>query len=284
MHEYFARKTVVVTGASSGIGRALACQLAESGANVLLLARSSGPLQDTVAELEQRRSIPGQWFRSYPVDVGDRLAVESVARAILTTCPVDMLINNAGIAYANYLDCTEASIIEDMVRTNYLGTVWLTRALVPHFKERRTGHIANVSSLLGVLGILGYAAYAPSKFAVVGFSDVLRNELRPFNIRVTVLLPPDTRTPQLEFENRTKPHETRAISGNVRALEAEDVARALLRGMAAGRYRVAPGVSSRLLCLAVGWFPGPIRWMLDRSVRLAQATRERVVCSAAEKS
>src|SRR5262249_16024865 len=152
---------------------------------------------------------------------------------ILGACSVDMLINNAGIAYANYLDCTDAGIFEDMVRTNYLCTVWLSRALVPHFKERRTGHIANVSSLLGVLAFLGYAAYAPSKVAVVGFSRVLHNELRPFNIRVTELLPPDTRTPQLEFENRTKPHETRAISGNVRVLKADDVARALLCGMAA---------------------------------------------------
>jgi 3-dehydrosphinganine reductase len=275
MQDYFARKTVIVTGASSGIGRALACQLAEAGANVLLLARNPGPLQDTLAQLEQRRCLPEQFFRSHPIDVGNRAAVEALAEKILGAGPVDMLINNAGIAYANYLDCTEPSIFEDMVRTNYLGIVWLTRALVPHFKERRTGHIANVSSLLGVLGILGYAAYAPSKFAVVGFSDVLRNELRPFNIRVTVLLPPDTRTPQLEFENRTKPHETRVISGNVRALEADDVARALLRGMAAGRYRVVPGLSGRFLCLAVGWFPGLIRRMLDRSVRLAQTTKER---------
>jgi 3-dehydrosphinganine reductase len=208
------------------------------------------------------------------VDVGDREAVERVVQDILALSPVDMLINNAGIAYANYLDCTEASVFEDMVRTNYLGTVWLTQALVPHFKARRTGHIANVSSLAGVLGFLGFAAYAPSKFAVVGFSEVLRNELRTFSIRVTLLLPPETRTPLLEFENRTKPPETRAIGGTIKPLEADEVARVLLRGMAQGRFRVVPGMSSRLLCIAIGWAPGLVRWMLDRSVRRSQNAKD----------
>jgi 3-dehydrosphinganine reductase len=266
-NRYFERKHVVLTGGSSGIGRRLAVRLAEAGADVTLLARRTGPLQDTVAEMEDHRRTPGQVFRARSVDVGDRLAVEAAIAAILVEAPVDVLINNAGVAWADTIESTAPEVFEEMIRINYLGTVWASRCLIPHFKSRGQGHIANVASLAGVLGCFGYAAYAPSKFAVLGFSDVLRNELCAHHIRVTVLVPPDTDTPQLEFENRTKPPETRAISGTVRTLSADEMASCLLRGMAAGRYHVVPGLAGKFPYFAVRWFPGLLRWMIDRKVQ-----------------
>lgn len=120
---------------------------------------------------------------------------------------------------------------------------------------------------MGVLGFFGYAAYAPSKFAVMGFSDVIRNELSGRGVRVTVLLPPDTETPQLEEEGRTKPPQTRAINGTVRTMDPDDVALSLLRGMAAGRYHVVPGRDGKLPYYATRWFPGLVRWVIDREAR-----------------
>ena len=269
-HEYFRNKNVLVTGGSSGIGRSLAVRLAEAGAGVFLLARRIEPLEETLAALEASRQTPNQIFGYAAVDVGDRKAVESAIRRLLHTFDVDMLINNAGIAHADSLERTDAEVFESMMRTNYFGTVWTTRALVPHFRARRGGHIANVSSLVGVLGFYGYAAYAPSKFAVMGFSDVVRNELKEFGVRVTVLLPPDTDTPQLAEENRTKPAQTRAINGSVRTMNPDDVAFALLRGMAAGRYHVIPGIDGKVSYYAVRWFPSLVRWLIDRDVRLCK--------------
>jgi 3-dehydrosphinganine reductase len=120
--------------------------------------------------------------------------------------------------------------------------------------------------MAGVLGFLGYAAYAPSKFAVIGFSEVIRNELRPNNIRVHLLLPPDTDTPQLAGENLTRPRETRAIASLSRVLPADDVARVFLRGIAAGRFRIVPGWDAQLSYHAARLFPSMTRWVLDRVV------------------
>ncbi len=269
--DYFRGKNVVLTGGSSGIGRRLAIRLAEAGAGVFLLARRPGPLRETVSELEACRRSPDQVFQVAPVDVGDRQAVEGLIARVLDQFEIDVLINNAGVAHAECLERTDALVFEAMMRTNYFGTVWPTRALVPHFRARGCGHIANVASLVGVLGFFGYAAYAPSKFAVMGFSDVIRNELHSCGVRVTVLLPPDTDTPQLALENRTKPAQTRAINGTVRTMDPDQVALALLRGMAAGRYHVVPGRDGKLPYYATRWFPGLVRWVIDREARSCSA-------------
>jgi 3-dehydrosphinganine reductase len=263
----FAGKRVVLTGGSSGIGRSLAIQLVQQGADLLLIARRVRLLEETAAKLEKHRRHPGQSWEIQPADVGRREQIESVLQEFTRRHEVDLLINNAGAACAEYLDRTPPDAFEEMMRVNYFGTVWTTRALLPHFKQRQRGHIANVASLVGVMAFVGYAAYAPSKFAVLGFSDVLRNELKPFGIQVSVLLPTDTDTPQLAAENLTRPAETRAIAGRVEIMHPDDVARAFLRGIAARRYFILPGLRSRLIYNAVRHAPGLTRWLLDRQVQ-----------------
>jgi 3-dehydrosphinganine reductase len=275
---YFAGKKVVLTGGSSGIGRSTALRLAQAGANLILVGRRRQLLENVLPELEAHRQRPDQTWAAWPLDISDRAAVAALAGR-LDHDDIDVLINNAGLAHADYIERTPAEVFEKMIGVNYLGTVWMTQALLPHFRRRGAGHIANVSSLAGQLGILGYAAYAPSKFAVLGFSEVLRNELCGSNIRVSVLLPPDTRTPQLDAENRTKPPETRAISGSLKPLDPDAVAQALLKGMAAGRFEILPDLGSRLTVWANRWFPGFTRWWLDRTIRSVQA---RVALSSPE--
>jgi 3-dehydrosphinganine reductase len=133
-----------------------------------------------------------------------------------------------------------------MMDTNYYATVYVIKAVLPEMIARRSGHIINISSMAGFLGVFGYTAYGASKFAVTGFSESLRAELKPHGIRVSVAFPPDTDTPQLAYENQYKPPETKAISGAAQALSAEKVAQAILHQAARGHYLIFPGSEARL--------------------------------------
>jgi 3-dehydrosphinganine reductase len=133
----------------------------------------------------------------------------------------------------------------------------------------RKGHIANVSSMMGYFGIMGYAAYAPTKFAIVGLTEVLRNELKPYNIHLSVLFPPDTDTPGFEVENRTKPEECALISGNVKLQSAQEVAEAFVKGIIQKRYAILPGEAG-LVWRLNRYFPWLLRWITDRQHRRAR--------------
>jgi 3-dehydrosphinganine reductase len=268
---FFAAKNVVITGGSSGIGRCLALALAPLGANLLLIARRPDPLEQTVVAIRNVLRHSSQVIESAAIDIREREAIFSSLAAHDARHPVDVLINCAGIACAEYVDRTPPETFEQIIEINYLGAVWASLALIPAFKKRQRGTIVNVASLAGVLGFVGYAAYAPSKFALVGFSEVLRNELRADHINVHLLLPPDTDTPQLAAENLTKPRETRAIAAMSKTLEPEVVARSCLRGVAAGRYCIVPGWDASLSYLGARHFPGISRWLLDRVVAASRA-------------
>jgi 3-dehydrosphinganine reductase len=263
---FFEGKNIVVTGGSSGIGRSLAVALGCQRASLLLIGRRQAQLDATVALLESTRKDPAPIWETRAVDVSHREAIQSALRSHDEKRPVDILINCAGIAWVQYVDRMPPEAFEQTIQTNYLGTVWSSLALIPSFKSRRRGIIANVSSLAGVLGFIGYAAYSPSKFAVIGFSEAIRNELRPYNVGVSLLLPPDTDTPQLEAENLTRPAETRAIADRARVLQPEHVARVLLKGIVAGQFWIVPGWDAQLIDHASRHFPGLTRWVLDRLV------------------
>lgn len=267
LRQQFWKKNVVITGGSSGIGKSLAKILTGFGANLFLVARGREKLDETILELQQHRQFPEQVWQAVAVDISDRVAITQAMQELVQQHDIDILINNAGVAYANHIEETPPEIFEQMMDINYLGTVWTTLALIPHFKKRRRGHVVNMSSLAGVLGIFGYAAYSPSKFAVMGFSDVIRNELLPHNIQVTVVMPPDTDTPQLAQENQTKPEETKVISGKAKMLHPDDVALVTLKGMVRGQYHVVPGgMDSHVPYWGVRFIPGITRWVIDRDL------------------
>jgi 3-dehydrosphinganine reductase len=143
---------------------------------------------------------------------------------------------------------------------DYFGTLHLVRALLPGMREAGQGRIVLISSGAGLVGIFGYSAYSPAKFAVRGLGEVLRAELKPHGIGVSVVYPPDTDTPQLHEENKVKPAETFAISGNARAWSADDVATCILRGARRGRFTIAPGLEIALLAR----FHSLVHPLLDR--------------------
>jgi short-subunit dehydrogenase len=217
--------TVYVTGASRGIGRALAARLARDGASVGLLARSGEELEELAAELGSS-GMPGQ-VAAAVADVGDRPEVErAVAELRDALGPADALVNNAGLgAYAAVLE-EDGEAFERLMRVNYLGTVHATRAVLPDMVRRRRGHLVNVASVAGRLGAPFEAAYSASKFAVVGFTESLSAELGELGVRVSLVETGPVRTSFTEARGvpfqreRPKPLEaSTVVEGIVSAME-----------------------------------------------------------------
>lgn len=262
---YFHGKHVLITGGSSGIGLAMAKRIVAVGGTVTLIARRESVLAEAKATL-------GGKAHTLSVDIADADAVNSKVGAHIEAHPADMLINNAGWVMPGRFLELESKAIRDMMEINYFGTVHMCRAVLPQMVARKAGHVLNVSSMAGSIGIYGYSAYAASKFALVGFSQCIRAELWPHNVRVSVALPPDTDTPQLAFENQYKPKETKAIAGTVKMMTAEAVAEALLAGMAKGTFEIVPGFDAWSTHVAARMLPGVTRWVVDSAQKKAGAS------------
>jgi 3-dehydrosphinganine reductase len=261
----FAGQHALITGGSTGIGFATARRLVELGAGVTLVARREEVLHDAAAELT--RLADRQRVRTLALDVTDEAAVGREIPDELGAQSIDLLVNCAGVAHAARFMETDASEFRRQMDVNYFGTLAMARAVIPHFLSRGTGYLVNVGSLASLEGVYGYSAYAPSKFAVHGLSQVLRAELRVHGIGVSVLQPPNTQTAQLEAEEAMAPPETLRISRTTRALSADRVARALVRGVAHGRFEIIPGLDSRLTARLHRMTPTPLRAYFDWQVR-----------------
>jgi 3-dehydrosphinganine reductase len=267
----FEGASAIVTGGSSGIGKATAKTLASRGANVFLIARESHRLEAAVKEVEAERRSPHQQVAALPADVRDYEAVEgAVAAAVDRGGAPDILVTCAGIARPGYFEDLPLSVFRDAMDTNYFGTLHAIKAVVPHMIEQRAGHIVTVSSVAGFMGVFGYSAYGPSKYAVLGLSETLRSELKPHGISVSVLIPPDTDTPQLREEDKYKPAETRLISGTISPASPEKVAQALVEGIEQGRHLIIPGLESKVIYRLKGLSCSLVNWYTDRMVAKAQ--------------
>jgi len=263
-------KTVYITGGSSGIGLAAAKQFAGAGANVAIFSRDRKKLDAALSLIQASKASDDQKFVAKQLDVGNHTDVESTLGTLARDFgPPDILINCAGSVWCNYLEQTPFEACEEEMRTNFFGVRNMVSAAVPFMKEKG-GHIVNVASTLGFIGVFGYAAYAPSKFAIVGFSEVIRAELKQHNIRVSVLCPPDTDTPQLAHENKTKPPETRQISGNAGLMQPEQVAAAMIKGMEKNQMMIVPGFMNKVTWVLNRFAPGLVRSIMDSDARKAQ--------------
>ena len=211
----FLKKTALITGGSSGIGLALARQLAASGANICLLARNATRLESARIEVSGCCIHDDQSVDVLQADVCDPDSVIPRIQDYIKACgSPDILINSAGVAHPGEFADLDLDVFRWMMETNYFGTVYATKAVVDAMITRGSGHIVNISSIAGFLGVYGYTAYGASKFAVRGFSDALRAELKPLGIQVSIVFPPDTETPQLRYENQFKPAVTKALAGS----------------------------------------------------------------------
>jgi len=261
----FAFHNALITGGSSGIGLATAQKLVEGGVNVMLVARDSERLGVAKSRLEAH-AAGGAKISVVEVDVADRKMIENVlAPLIRNGISPDLVVNCAGMAYPNYFEQIDSEIFDKTVQINLTGTWNILKCVVPVMQPG--GHIVNVSSVAGLVGTFGYTAYSATKFAIIGLSEALRNELSQKKIGVSVLCPADTDTPQLEFENRTKPAETRAISGSAGVMRPEQVAEALLAGVRKKRFLIVPGAQAKLVYLAKRFVPGLLYKIMDREAK-----------------
>lgn len=264
----FSSTRALITGGSSGIGRALAHALVREGAHVCIVARRQAGIDATLAELRALAASPEQIIIGHALDVGDAEAVAAAIDPILAQLgSIDLLINNAGITHPATLLDTPTHVVEDIMRINFHGAVHMTRAVLPSMIAARRGHVSFVSSLAGVLGIYGYTAYAASKFALRGFAECLRQELLAHDIGVSVVLPPDTDTPMLAAEAAGKPPETAMLAGTVKPISAEFVATQTLAGIRSNRFLINPGFATGLIAFAATRLPRLTRWIIDRDLR-----------------
>ena len=262
---FYQGKKLLITGGSSGIGRSAALLAASWGADVAIVARGRERLDATLEEL---RKVGDGRYIALALDVSDRAAIERAVPQILEELGgLDVLVNNAGLAHPGYIGEIPHDVFDLMMNVNYHGAVNVTRAFLPHFEAQRSGNICNVSSVLGFMGVFGYTAYAASKFALTGFSECLRQELVHQNVGVTVVYPPDTDTPQFHAENEIKPAETKMLSGTIKVMQPDQVARIMLDGIARNRLHVVPGSGSKFIYFMNQHFPSVVRWFIDSDLR-----------------
>ncbi len=260
-------KVALVTGGSSGIGLSIACALAGRGMDVWMVARRQDILESARKQVETQRKNEKQTIGIMSVDVTDLSQVKLVVDQVLDKSgTLDILVNAAGVAHPGYVQELELKIFTWMMEVNYFGTVYMTKAVLPSMIPRKSGYIVNISSIAGFIGVFGYTAYGASKFAVRGFSDALRAEMKLHGIGVSILFPSDTDTPQLEYENRFKPPETKAISGNTKTMSPDEVAHETIKGIERGQYLILPGFEGKLLYRLNGILGGAVFMILDKIV------------------
>jgi short-subunit dehydrogenase len=176
-----------VTGAASGIGRALALELAARGADLALADRDQAGLTSVAEEIGSKQKVT-----THRIDVGDPADVKAFAQAAIAAHPLlNIVINNAGVALMGQFGEIDQSQMEWLMNINFWGTVHATRAFLPHLATRPEAHIVNLSSIFGIIGPPGQTAYSASKFAVRGFSESLRHELQTAGspVRLSVVHP-----------------------------------------------------------------------------------------------
>jgi len=267
----FSGKTAYIFGGSSGIGLETGKLLATAGAQVVIFARTRAALVAAEKTIAAGAHGPHSKTGYLPVDVSDPESVHTaVESAISRFGAPDLLINSAGFATAKRFEEISNIEFDRLLKTNLYGTWHVTGALVPHMQTRPGGHIVNVSSIAGFVGVFGYTGYNAAKFGVIGFSEALRSELKPCGIRVSVLCPPDTDTPGLHAENRTKPEETAKISASARLMQPEQVARVLLQGLRKNRFMIIPGFDGKLAYYSKRLLPGLVSAVMDWNVRKVQ--------------
>jgi len=294
----FEGANVIITGGSSGIGKATAKLLAGYGANVFIIARDHKKLGETLEEIEAQRVSPDQRFGAFSADVRSYEQLEqAIAEIVEAGGAPDILISSAGITYPGYFEQLPPPVFRELMDTNYFGTVHAVKAVLPHMISKGHGHIVTISSIGGLIGLFGYTAYAASKFAVCGFAEALRSELKPHNIGVSVLLPFDTNTPQLWGENKIKPLETKMITGTVKPdkltrpgefiahgflklltgggkpMSPEQVATTLVKGIERADYPIIPGFGMKPLYYVRSLLIAFANWAADQMVALARKQR-----------
>jgi len=248
-HNLFKSKVAIVTGASSGIGRAICFELAAAGAHLCLAARRKEPLDKIADELFPAKSLV------CPTDVSiNHMAEELAQKTLKEFGRIDYLFNCAGVFSAGGFGGLRIEAITEMIDINLLGTIYCMHAVIPQMRKQGNGHIVNISSLGGKYPFPGSTGYSASKFAVAGLSSALRHELKPENIHLTVVYPSFVRSPILdahlpEVQNSLFFH----LTGNYKP---QQIAVAIIKAVAKKKRELVAPSFTRLTVPLYGLFPG----------------------------
>lgn len=241
---------ILITGGSSGIGKEIAIEAVKHGANVTLLARNEPKLAEAKDIIEKFiQDATKQKVLCISVDVSKEYEpVEfAIQKAVAELGPVDMLVNSAGISFPGEFDNLSIDQFRNMMDVNYFGSIFATHAVIAEMKRRRQGRVVFLSSQAGQMGLYGFTGYSPTKFALRGLAEALQMEVKPYNIRICIAFPPDTDTPGLREEMKTKPLETKLISDTSGIFEANHVARIILNDAVNGRFQSYIGFDGLIL-------------------------------------
>jgi NAD(P)-dependent dehydrogenase (short-subunit alcohol dehydrogenase family) len=267
----FADKVSVITGAGSGIGRALSVELAARGARLALSDVDVVTLAETAALCEKE----GAEVRHYPLDVADRKAVLAHAEQVASEFGgVNLVVNNAGVALMASVAEMSWDDLEWVMNIDYWGVVHGSKAFLPHLIASGDGHLVNISSVFGLIGVPTQSAYNSAKFAVRGFTEALRQEMlierRP--VRVTCVHPGGIRTNIVRnARGNDGPNAERAVSrfDQLARTTPEQAARVILRGVERNRPRVLIGADAYVIDVLPRLFGSLYQRMSITGMRLA---------------
>lgn len=245
---YFSDKLAFITGGSSGIGLATAHLMAEQGCSLVLIARGQPLLDKACREIEKRMDKNSQHIDAISIDVANNDDVHQKIKIAAEKFGIpDILINSAGVGSGNYFENISYEEFDRLMKINVYGTRNMVGEILPFLKQKGGGHIVNISSMAGLIGMYGYSLYCTSKYALVGFSECLRSELKRFNIIITLVCPPEVKTPFIEEEAKTLPPEVRVVKNLAGLLTPEQAARAIVRGIKSKKFLVVPGFMAKSL-------------------------------------
>ncbi|MFA5322028.1 MAG: SDR family oxidoreductase [Smithella sp.] len=270
---YFSNKLTFITGGSSGIGLATANLLASQGCNLVLFARGEKMLNEACNSIKKQTAKTPTSVKAVSMDVADNADVQQKIKFAVEKFGVpDILINSAGIGSGDYFENISYEQFDRLMKINVYGTRNTISAILPFMKQKGGGHIVNISSVAGLIGMFGYSLYCTSKYAIVGFSECLSSELKRFNIKVTLVCPPEVKTPFIEEEAKTLPPEVRVVKNLAGLLTPEEAARAIVRGIRRKKFLVVPGITAKSLYfwhrVSNGFFTRlPSDWIVKFSAR-----------------
>lgn len=262
---YFKNKVVWITGASSGIGRATAKALSAEGAKLIISGRHANNLLDTKSDCASPNNV-----HIVPFDLADYYDFKHItSNAIAIYGHIDILINNGGISQRSLAEKTKIKVDKRIMKVNYLGTVALTKALLPHFIERKSGRFVVVTSVTGKVATPMRSTYSASKHALHGFFDSLRAEIYKYNIKVTLILPGYVQT-NVSINALTGKGKRRKIMDTTiqNGITPEKLAKGMLKAIRKNKNEVAIGNKEIYSILIKRFFPG----LVARLVRKVAVT------------
>ena len=252
-------KLVLITGASSGIGKATAILFAQKGAKVILQARSEETLNEIVNQIQEHG---GEAF-AYSVDVSDHTAVIQAAKNILTNLGTpDIIVNNAGMGQWRSIEETSMEDAKMMMDVPYMGAFYTTRAFIEPMLERNSGHIINMTSAVAFFSFQGAVAYTAARWAVRGFSEALRTDLLHTNLKVSLIAPGKVDSPYFTNNPGSVEKIPRISDILYKTLTPEEVAQ-MIFGLTQ-RYRkvlIRPWLLSATI-----WFQRFMPWVIEKLV------------------